>query len=307
MFDFTVDTIFTAGVYLPTAVLYCYSLAVLPYSYETFNLNPAQLAAAGVTSNFTITPPGGGGGGSGGTACSVPPVTGGSPVVAISDTTPPELVGQTACVTPLNVDVRTATQTVTYSFRVKDDLAGFNYGFVSIYSPNNGQSQFQYFHPWQAVSGNEWDATYALTFNIPMGATPGTWTASIQLRDAVGNWNYLNPKSPLDLSNPAGFEVVSNEDAAPPAISSIVYNPTTVDVSAAPRQVLMDIRLNDGVHHFRCTIPRSAPAGAWRLRQVQLTDLAGNAVYLDREFNNTGLPSNTLTVASTPADSVPPS
>ncbi|MCX6590774.1 MAG: dockerin type I domain-containing protein [Acidobacteria bacterium] len=342
VFDFTVDTIFTAGVYSPTAVVYYFDLSG---NYLTLNLNPAQLAAAGVSSTFTITAPGGGGGGGGGPTCSVPPVAGGSPVIAISDTTPPQLVDETACVTPSTVDVRTASQTVTYSFRIKDDLAGFAYGYINLFAPNSGQSFYQFFYPWQRVSGNEWDGTYEVTFTIPMGATPGTWTANMQLRDAVGNWNYLWPKSPADPTNPAGFEVISTEDTAPPAIPSIVFSPTSVNVSAASQVVTLDVRLtdagtgvdlskvylgvdgptttgrtyqyatfvqtlsgdsNDGVHRFQVTVPRYAPAGAWRLRAVQLSDLAGNNAYLDRDYNPTGLPTTSFTVVSSPADSAAP-
>ncbi len=328
------DSSFTAETYLPTVILNFFNTSG---TYDSVWLNPTQLQAAGITASFIIT---------GGTTpppppCTIPSVVDGTPSSEISDTTPPQLVGG-ACVSPLQVDVRAGDSTVTYTFRVDDDLSGFSYGYLELSAPNSSQFISQYFDSGTATSGGSYRGTYSVTAVIPEGATPGTWTARLLLYDSVGNSNFLDIPTVADPTTQAGFEVLSNPDSNLPSIASVTFNPTSVNVSAGEQVVTVDVRLtdvgrgidlsrlylsvdsatasptriargggfiqqvsgslNDGVFRFEVRIPRHAPAGNWSLASLQVSDLAGNNAFFSRDFNGTGLPNTTFSVVSVPVD-----
>lgn len=209
--------------------------------------NSAQLEAGGITSRLVLQA-----GSTSPVTCSIAPVAGGSPIPDISDTTPPELVNGTACVTPAEVDVRNSSQTIQISFRIRDNLSGFSNGWLYLNAPNTGQYSMIDLSQGNRVSGNQWDGTYVVTATIPQGASAGTWTLGFFLRDVVNNSNSVNPGG-SGGNGPGGFEVISNPDTVPPTIQSITFSPSTVDVSTGPQTVTLEIRITDAASGLNLT------------------------------------------------------
>ena len=105
---------------------------------------------------------------------------------AVSDTTPPDL--SSLSLNPSAVDVGASAKTVTATARIKDDLSGFGYGDLELYSPSKRQSVSG---SWARVSGTTMDGVYTATATIPKNAESGTWLIRVTSSDAVGNAKQL--------------------------------------------------------------------------------------------------------------------
>src|SRR2546426_6221464 len=135
------------------------------------------------------------------------------PVLAQSDTVPPQLVGLSFA--PPSVDVTLAAQTVTFTLHITDNLSGIDVSSgnrisVTLRSPSGAQSAFG------AVSvqlGILLDASLNVLVSIPRYGEHGTWTIStIRLRDNAGNAAFLNTAALAAAGFPTTITVV---DASP--------------------------------------------------------------------------------------------
>lgn len=136
----------------------------------------------------------------------------------------------------------------------------------------------------------------------------------------------------VSIDPPTGAHKQS--DVTPPQLLALVLSQASVDVSAAPQTVTVDLDVTDNLsgvsavdvflaspsgtsvnavaapvsgtrYRARLVIPRYAAVGAWRIF-VTLTDQVRNIITLtDVTLANSGLPS-TITVTSTPSDVTPP-
>ncbi len=99
---------------------------------------------------------------------------------AQSDTTPPSIHSVT--VSPVEVDASTASQSVTVTAVITDDLSGVSVNSsADIYSPSGNQWTYGFFN---LVSGD----TYSATIVIPQFAESGVWRDwEFYLEDNVSN------------------------------------------------------------------------------------------------------------------------
>jgi hypothetical protein len=246
--------------------------------------------------------------------------------LAQCDITPPSL--SNFSFTPSSINTTTSSQTVSCSMTVADSPAGVAEAVCSFRSPS-------FFNTASCTattpsSGTPQSGTFSCSITFPRYAESGVWNANVDLTDAVGNTQSLDP---LLLGFPDSLTVTSDPDTTGPAMTAFSFSPTAVNVSTAAQNVTCNMTLTDakaGVNTascifsapnssqgqgcvatapssgtrnsgtFSCTvqIPRYADAGVWT-PGVFVTDLAGN-------FANPTA-TGTLTVTSSPEDIVAPS
>lgn len=131
---------------------------------------------------------------------------------AQSDTTPPQLVSFTA--TPTQVDPSSASQTVTVSAVIRDDLSGVSSeSNVEIYSPSTNQWTYGFF---DQVSGDTW----VTTLTIPQFAENGIWRDwRFFLEDSATNLAVVDEYDLLRAGMNVAFGVGSYESSYARSIS----------------------------------------------------------------------------------------
>lgn len=89
---------------------------------------------------------------------------------------------------PATIDTSTASQSVTLTLRIADDIAGFDFGNFLFLSPSGQQvNSGGYNHP-NRISGTALDGIYEVTTTFPQFSEVGTWRViQVFLRDKVGN------------------------------------------------------------------------------------------------------------------------
>ena len=212
----------------------------------TFFYDPTTLLGLGITATLIVNS-----GPGPSPLCTLPPLGPGGGPGGIADTTPPTLVG--LCLSSYTIDVRTGPQTVNVFLNVTDDLSGFQYGYVYLYSPTGLQiSKHAYFPDWTRTQGNALSGIYVATLTIPAGAEAGTWTLSAFLTDRVGNPNSIYP-----AGTPSTVTVVSVPDTTPPVLKSVILTPASVNVSGGPQTATITIHLTDDLSGVDMTSGRS--------------------------------------------------
>ena len=322
-----------AGTYSPYFALNWYRASAWNSKY----FDSTAFLALGITTTLMVTS-----GPGPSPSCTLPPLGAGVGSGGLSDTTPPSLVG--LCLSTYTVDVTSVPQTVNVFLNVTDDLSGFQYGNIYLYSPTGNQYQYVYFYDYSRTQGNNLSGIYQVPITIPASAEAGDWTMSVELRDHVNNSNRINW-----AGTPSKLRVLSAPDSTPPLFKGIAFIPASVNVSAAPQTVTINVSLgddlsgvnltccsptsqfsltspsgkqtiwvwgynltltsgtlNDGVWQGQVTIPRYSEPGAWKLGYVELYDLAGNELYLYSGWGPAP-PAINFTVASSPSDITPPS
>jgi hypothetical protein len=236
-YDLTVPQGFSpSGTYTPAVSLQWNRAPFFAYyDLMTLGITTTLLVSSGPRPDPTCTlPPPGPGGGSGG----------------IADTTPPTLVA--ICLSSYTIDVRTAPQTVKLFLNVSDDLSGFSYGYVYFNSPSGTQSQSVYVPDSARTQGNALSGIYEVSVTIPAGAEPGDWTMFVSISDRVANFNGISM-----AGNPSKLTVVSVPDVNPPVVRSLIFAPSSVNVSSASQTVTVNIGLADDVSGVDLTSGRS--------------------------------------------------
>ena len=266
------------------------------------------------------------------------------PLLAQSDTVPPQLVGLSFA--PPSVDVSLATQTVTFTLHITDNLSGTQAGRVTLISPSGVQSTgVTSFQP-----GILLDATFNVLVPIARFAEPGPWTIStIRLSDNAGNTVLLNTAALAAAGFPTTLTVIdANPDTQAPELSAVTFSPNSVDVSAADATITVDLSTTDdvsgvvmtltndqefelrspsgkqsrlvqfreftrisgtainGVWRATFKMARYSEPGIWKLQFLQLQDAARNLrFYTSATLAGFGS-SSEVNVASSPADTTRP-
>ncbi|MET3950981.1 VCBS repeat-containing protein, partial [Arthrobacter sp. UYEF36] len=102
---------------------------------------------------------------------------------AAADTTAP--VVREMSISPQTVDVTTASQPVTVTAHITDDISGTTFLFVYLENRSTGTNVYGYMN---LTSGTSTDGTFTANLTIPFGGAPGTWTPRFShVQDAVGN------------------------------------------------------------------------------------------------------------------------
>jgi hypothetical protein len=133
---------------------------------------------------------------------------------AQEDTTPPELVEFDF--DPKYVDVGSATQHVTATLRVTDDLSGSKQPYVRFISPTGEQASYAWV---DVVSGSPQDMVYDASLTFPAFSETGIWHISyIRFSDAVGNERNYPEAELITMGFPTKLEVESE-----PTVEGILY------------------------------------------------------------------------------------
>jgi len=249
-----------------------------------------------------------------------------APAGAACDTTPPSLTG--FGFSPSSINTTSAAQNVACDMTVTDDLAGVTEATCTFVSPTFLQSRSC--TATMPSSGTATNGTFSCTISFPHYSASGTWTAQVVLADGVGNSQTIFPQF---QALPFALTVTSNPDSIPPAMTTFVRSPTSVNVSASDQNVTCTMTVTDALSGvdvatclflapatdqvqgcssntpatgtrnsgtFSCTfaMPRYSDAGTWT-PIVFLVDGVGN-------FSNPPATGN-LTVTASPEDIVAPS
>jgi hypothetical protein len=251
------------------------------------------------------------------------------------DTEPPALVSLDF--TPKSVDVSNAARIITVTAHLTDNSSGLQHAEVYFSSPSNAQQALSSF---ALTSGTATDGMYQASVTIPESAEAGAWKlVRVNLLDNANNSVDYGPSysTQFPSGTPTDLSVTSTTaDTAPPTLVSLDFTPKSVNVSSASQTVTVTAHLTDentgvhaatvffsspsqaqhvlagfslssgtatdGTYQAIVTIPESAEAGTWELKQVFLQDTAGNSVSYGPSFS-AQLPSGTpidLSVTNAP-------
>ncbi len=130
------------------------------------------------------------------------------------DFTPPVL--QSFSFSPASISTGSASQIVTATARITDDLSGFNQaGSVRFVSPSGQQSVSKSFSG-SRISGDARDGIYEVHLVFPQNSEPGVWrAASVVIPDFEINVNIYSTDNLTALGFPVSLQVIS----APTSVS----------------------------------------------------------------------------------------
>jgi hypothetical protein len=230
-------------------------------------------------------------------------------VGGIEDLTPPRITE--LAFTPSSVNTSNGPQVVTFTLRITDDLSGFDYAYLYLYSPSN-QSFVAPISSVHLISGDSNDGVYRVNVTIPQYAEQGDWTYSIYGWDRVTNQLNLGPVQITELGLPKTIHVESINDVTPPRITELAFTPSSVNTSNGPQVVTFTLSitddlsgfdyaylylyspsgnqflvvpissshlisgdLNDGLYRVNATFPQYSEQGDWKIC-ISLWDLTNN-------------------------------
>lgn len=96
-------------------------------------------------------------------------------------------------IAPATIDTSTASESVTLTLRITDDISGFEFGNFLFFSPSGQQVNSGGYNQPHRISGDALDGIYQVTTTFPQFSEVGTWRLfQVFLRDAVGNSAVIN-------------------------------------------------------------------------------------------------------------------
>lgn len=231
--------------------------------------------------------------------------------------------------TPASVNVTSAPQNVTCTFTATDNLAGVEFVACGFTSPDLPSGDV---HATGCIddapnTGTRQNGTFSCVAQVPRYAQAGTWKASIQIRDAVGNFTFLTDADLAGRGLPSTLTVTdTTPDLAAPILDNFDFQPRSVDPQGQAQTVRCTFQLRDtpagvatascsfsspffgqdagcsadtpvsgtpqnGTYQCDAIVPRYAEGGAWRA-SVSASDALGNQLSLiDTDLAGRGLPS----------------
>lgn len=146
---------------------------------------------------------------------------------------PPALTGIVLSSSRVNVDTADATLHFGVAVQADRGVAALNLTVEAVRRGVSAPQSHQCFAPAAPASGTSRAGTWQCTIHLPRGSAAGTWNVkSLSLTDSLG-------KITLAGGGPGrSFEVESaNEDLTPPVLTSVVMQPTTVNIATSGRTV----------------------------------------------------------------------
>ncbi len=202
------------------------SVVTYDQAANTQTLTPAMLAAAGFASTVNQTGAG--------------------------DTNAPSVVAFS--VSPTSVDTSLANQTLTFSVRITDDLAGVSAGTsaapsqVTMRGPTGSHTVSATFGTAQRVSGSSLDGVYAASTTIPRWSEQGIWSVqSLVVRDNVGNARTLLAPDLVGATFQTTFTQAGAGDIVSPRYRAFTITPSSVDTSTGSALLVFRARLTDDI------------------------------------------------------------
>lgn len=159
-----------------------------------------------------------------------------------SDTTPPGLIEMSFF--PQTVDTTFEAQTVTITMKISDDLAGVRSACAYFRTPSGALR----FSCATRSSGTNFSGWWSADLTIPQFAESGIWRlVEVELSDRAGNFAEVSESVLAGRGFPTELTVISVSDTAPPEITRITVSPTSVDVSAGPATITVELAATDDI------------------------------------------------------------
>jgi uncharacterized protein YjbI with pentapeptide repeats len=219
----------------------------------------------------------------------------------------PQLSLTSLSISPSSVDVSAGSASVVMNVGASDNGSAVTEVFVYAYAPNLGSVVY---NAGSLISGTPSNGVWQVNLTVPQGASAGTWTISyVYLVDQSGNYQLLTSTDLTAKSYPDTFNVTSGAPSI--SLTSVAISPQSLDVSAAPGSVSLNIGIADGlaaihsvnalaygpgsvsyasgtgslvsgttsngVWQINLSIPQNASVGTWTIYYVEIIDGAGNA------------------------------
>jgi hypothetical protein len=255
-----------------------------------------------------------------------------------SDTAAPNLVSYTFA--PSTVNLSGAPVAVTGSITATDNLSGLYLAYIAFYSPSGQQRVDCYPAPGDPDSGTPLNGTYSCSGQFTPGMETGAWRVQfVELRDRVGNMQYVTTQTLAGMGLPTTLTVNTVTDSTPPALTALSLSPLSVNAGAgsAPisgtvtasdagsgvRQAVVALFSPTGQQRVDCTtavyaagtapaampctglFPQYSESGAWEVRFVEVSDHAGNtATVMKATLSQMGAPV-TVNVSGAPPPQPP--
>ena len=258
-------------------------------------------------------------------------------VTSAQDTAAPVL--QHFSFAPGKLDTSNGDQTVTVTVAVTDNLSGMQYGCVSFRSPSGQQNRNTcVYDPFNLVSGDEINGSWAADVNFPQFSEAGTWHVdSLYVVDDVGNQQFYDEDDLQGREITTLLEVASfPSDTTFASLLGFSLAPTAINTSFADQDVTVALRItdavsgadvacvyfsspssqqfrsacaaspvtgdeHDGIHEAVVTFPRFSESGTWHVDEVSIADRAGNERLLsESDLIAAGFPTTLSVVSPTP-------
>lgn len=243
-----------------------------------------------------------------------------------ADTTPPQL--KAVAFTPAVIDTSSSPAEVLLGLAVADDESGANYIEAVFIDPSGvfRQSASGKFAPTQS-------GTLQTKVVFPRFSAAGIWTlANVFLSDAAGNTLILDAEGLSRLGFNTRLEVKSAQDTTSPKLTSLQFDPPKIDTTLGAADVNLKFTATDdlsGVSFLELvfaspsgayehlgpvkwdpqrsvsgskavSFPRRSEAGRWTLKNVLVSDAAGNTQLLDTDALSAMQIATSLEVISRP-------
>jgi len=258
-----------------------------------------------------------------------------------SDVTAPRL--ESLSFTPASADTTNASQTLTFTATITDDLSGFSSLQFELESPSGNQSRTAFATSSSRTSGTAQNGAYSFTVTMPQYSEAGTWKlGTFYLRDVIGNSRSLVTADLAGAGAQTTFAVTSNPDTTPPRLTALGVSPSSVNTSSASATLTFTATLTDdlsgvaslqfelespsgnqsrtafatsssrtsgtaqnGTYGFTVTMPQFSEPGTWTIGTAYLRDAIGNSRSLvTADLTAIGAPTTVNVTGS--ADTTPP-
>jgi hypothetical protein len=251
-----------------------------------------------------------------------------------ADIEPPTLAS--LAISPSSINTTTASETVTVTAQITDNLSGFEHGSVVFESPNG--KVLTNIATFSKISGSATSGLYEAKVIFRPYVQPGTWKVSnVNLTDAVGNEANLSASQLEGKGFPATVHVESAEDTEPPALAGLSIAPATINTATANQDVSVTAQVTDNVSGFKTgaiqfesengkhltgrasfntrvsgtetsgsweavvTFKQSLESGTWKVASLTLLDNAGNEVTLSAaQLEGKGFPDTVVDETGAP-------
>jgi Bacterial Ig-like domain (group 3)/IPT/TIG domain len=254
---------------------------------------------------------------------------------AAEDHEPPELVSLS--ISPSQVNVAEASQSVTITAHLKDNLSGVDLADISFKGPGSQNA----FTSLALIEGSDTNGIYRNAVTIPRFAEAGKWRITqVDLRDHVENRLLLDASQLKELEMPFSIQVSETEEpkeeeppteTSLPRLSELSFEPGEINVTESEAVVRVDAHIEaeaglkegyvrfrsphglteqtqsfellsgtefDGHYAVKVLFPHGAEGGKWHA-EVWLGDHAGQESLIGPEgLDERGLPSSVFVVDS---------
>lgn len=230
-------------------------------------------------------------------------------LTGLSDTAPPALVSYSF--TPAVVNISGSPVTLTGVILATDNLSGLYFANIAFYSPSGQQRVDCYAVPGDPPSGTPLNGTYSCSGQFTPGMETGSWRVQfVELRDRVGNTQYITTQTLAGMGLPTALTVNTVNDNTPPVLSALTLSPLSIntgpgaaaisgtvtasDAGTGVKQAVVALFSPSGQQRVDCAtavlpagtpsaampcnglFPQYSESGAWEVRFVEVTDHAGN-------------------------------